>query len=145
MQSNYYIVKAVCGHVGKGMAVDKDFAVRANSGKEAASIARTLPRVKHDMKYAIKSVLKVCYEDYINQRSLNDSDPYLRCLNRQEQNYLCPSLNVYSIKIDEEEKLGKKVSRKAYVNNYCFHYDNWEEWGNADFRNSKLNCRYYYK
>lgn len=127
MQSNYYIVKAVCGHVGRGRAVDKDFAVCAASGKEAASIARAIPRVKHDMKYAIKSVLKVEYKDYLNQRFLNNCDPYFKCLNRREQDDLCPTLNVYSLREEDEQNYGRKVSKKAYVNNYCFRNDYMEE------------------
>ncbi len=127
MQGNYYIVKAVCGHVGRGKAVDKDFAICAKSGKEAASKVRAFPRVKHDMKGAIKSVLKVDYSDYVNQLFINESDPYLKCTNIQEQNYYCPSLNTYSLYPEEEHKQGRKVSKKAYMNNYCYHYDNWED------------------
>lgn len=122
MIRKFYIVTAVCGHVGKGKGIDRDFAIRASSAKEAARIARNLPRVKHDMKYAIKNVEEVDYEGYRRQRLINDNDPYLNCSNRQEQNLLCPQLDFYTI--EEEEKVKKqKVSEKKYFNSYCYHSD----------------------
>lgn len=124
MEDNYYIVKAVCGHVGRGWAIDKDFAICAGSGKEAASKVRAYPRVKHDLKYAIKSVTKVDYDEYINQISLNNEDQYMHCINKQEQDSLCPSLDIYSIRNGEDEKSGRKISKKAYINRYCYHSDN---------------------
>ena len=127
MKNNYYIVKAVCGHVGKGKAVDKDFAVIAHSGKEAASKARLIPRVKHDFKYAIKSVVNVDYEAYALQLSMNDLDPYLKCENKRDQNRSCNALSIYRLHDEEEKATGKKISKRAYVNNYCFHDDfDWE-------------------
>lgn len=129
MQSNYYIVKAVCGHVGKGKAIDREFAVYAHSGKEAAAIARMLPRVKHDYKYAIKSVVNVDRNTFDVQYALNDLDPYLHCLNRSEQTMLCPALPTYSMVDEEEEKRGGgRISRRRYVNRYCFRDDFEEEY-----------------
>lgn len=126
MEDKYFIVKAVCGHVGRGWAVDKDFPICASSGKEAASKVRLYPRVKHDMKYAIKSVTKVGYEEYMNQIVVNNNDPYMHCMNKQEQESLCTVLDVYSIKKKNEQKSGRKISKKAYINNYCYHKDSWE-------------------
>ena len=48
-----YEVCAKCGHVGRYNYVDKIFAVKASSGKEAAAKVRNFPRVKHDHKDAI--------------------------------------------------------------------------------------------
>lgn len=122
MNENYYVVTAVCGHVGKGRGIDKDFAVRAFNGKEAARIARDLPRVKHDMKGAIKNVVEVDFERFERQILINDNDPFLRCRNRQEQNLLCPQLDFYTIEKEEKRKK-QKVSEKRYFNNYCYHSD----------------------
>lgn len=121
MQSNYYIVKAVCGHVGRGKAVDKEFAVYAHSGKEAAAKAREIPRVKHDYKFAIKSVSNVDLMSFNVQKLLNDMDPFLNCGSKWEQYLLCPSLPTYRLHEEEEKKTGRKISKRAYVNNYCFH------------------------
>ena len=52
----YYRVEALCGHVGKGRCIRKEFGVVASNGKEAARVCRTIPRVKHDFKEAILSV-----------------------------------------------------------------------------------------
>ena len=125
MKSNYYIVRAVCGDVGKGKAVDKDFAVYAHSGREAAAIARDISRVKHDFKYAIKAVLNVDFITFVTQKAINEMDPYLNCGNIQEQQILCPNMEPYLLheEAGDVRKNNKTVSKKAYVNNYCFHND----------------------
>lgn len=55
----FYEVKACCGHVGRGRYIVKSFYLCAESGKEAASIVRREPRVKHDWKYAIAEVRSI--------------------------------------------------------------------------------------
>ena len=60
----FFVVTAVCGHVRRGWGIDKDFAVVADSAKEAAAIARQLPRVKHDLKMAIRNVREVDKNGY---------------------------------------------------------------------------------
>ena len=61
------------------------FPVRAISAAEAASVTRAFPRVKHDHKDAILSVKEVDADEYDDQRTVNNYDPYLMCRNRQEQ------------------------------------------------------------
>ena len=53
MKSKFFRVTCKCGHVGRQFFVRVDFPVNADSGKEAAEIARFIPRVKHDHKDAI--------------------------------------------------------------------------------------------
>lgn len=80
-----YEVCAKCGHVGRNYYVDKIFAVKADSGKEAASMVRNFPRVKHDHKDAIRYVVmidEVRFEEIIDT---NSKDPYFQCKNIQEQ------------------------------------------------------------
>ena len=81
----YYSVRVKCGHVGKKFYIPVTFAIIAESAKEAARIAREMPRVKHDHKDAIQSVLEISQEEYIALRQQNDSDPYLQCKSVQEQ------------------------------------------------------------
>ena len=83
--SEFYIVDAVCGHVGRENAVIKHFVVRSANAKEAAAFVRTLPRVKHDYKFAIRNVQLVSFEDYLIQYLKNQFDPYLNANNIQEQ------------------------------------------------------------
>ena len=117
----FYIVDAVCGHVGKKNAVIKSFAITATGAKEAAAVCREIPRVKHDFKYAIRKVRKVSLEQYLIQRTWNAFDPYLTATNIQEQNSIKEDLHLVSM-----EDLGKKdpykktrkVSPKRYLNNY---------------------------
>ena len=52
----FYKVTAKCGHVGRNNYIEKDFFVKADSGRDAALIVRCKPRVKHDRKDAILSV-----------------------------------------------------------------------------------------
>lgn len=80
-------VIAKCGHVGKNKYILKSFAVKAEDGKQAAKLVRGLPRVKHHHKDAIKSVEEVCYERYLAIKVQNDSDPYFKCKNVQEQRH----------------------------------------------------------
>ena len=81
----YYEVTAKCGHVGKGFYIPITFPVRAHSAAEAASVTREFPRVKHDHKDAILFVREVDADEYDDQRTVNNYDPYLMCRNRQDQ------------------------------------------------------------
>jgi hypothetical protein len=60
--NKHFIVTAKCGHVRRANFIAIDFPVVASNGKEAAAIARQLPRVKHDHKDAILGVREVSYE-----------------------------------------------------------------------------------
>lgn len=119
---NMYKVIAKCGHVGKGKYIPITFAINANDGKEAARIARNIPRVKHNKKDAIINVIKIDLEEYLSLKEKNANDPYLTCKNKQEQN--CFDLEERIIheesykveKLVEEPKIkifyGKELVRK---------------------------------
>lgn len=81
----YYMVTAKCGHVGKGYYIPITFPIRAESAKEAASVTRAFPRVKHDHKDAILSVEEVDYYDYEDRSYINSFDPYLQCKSKKDQ------------------------------------------------------------
>ncbi len=83
--TKYYEVIAKCGHVGKKYYVPIKFAVVAKSGKDAAKIARQIPRVKHHHKDAILKVTKIDYETFLELKEINSKDPYLKCSSKQEQ------------------------------------------------------------
>lgn len=83
---NHYLVLCKCGHVSREFYIPVYFCVRAEDGKEAAKIARTIPRVKRNHKDAILSVTKVSKEIYDYQNKINDNDPYLLCKSKHEQN-----------------------------------------------------------
>ena len=82
---NYYLVLCKCGHVSRDFYMPIEFCVRATDGKEAAKIARTIPRVKRNHKDAILRVMKVSKEVYDFQNEINDNDPYLLCKSKHEQ------------------------------------------------------------
>ena len=83
---NYYLVLAKTGHVSRKFYMPISFCVIAENGREAAKIARTIPRVKRNHKDAILSVTKVTKEEYDLQREINNNDPYLLCKSKHEQN-----------------------------------------------------------
>ena len=121
--SEFYIVDAVCGHVGRENAVIKHFAVRAANAKEAAAFVRSLPRVKHDYKFAIRNVRLVSFEDYLIQYLKNQFDPYLNANNIQEQRMDCDGIEVLKMSDLEDFKSYRKktkVGHKRYLNNYVF-------------------------
>ena len=85
MKSKFYKVTCKCGHVGKKWFIRISFPVNAENGKEAAQIARSIPRVKHDHKDAILGCVEIDYEEYLLLQVINSNDPYLKCSNKQEQ------------------------------------------------------------
>ena len=128
-----YEVCAKCGHVGRNNYVEKIFAIKAMSGKEAAALARAIPRVKHNHNDAIRSVEiidDIRFSEIIEQ---NANDPYFTCTNIQEQRAYC-DLEIFPeedyiedvfSKTDCEyaTKYYKKQALrhpKKYINNYLY-------------------------
>ena len=81
----YFSVKTKCGHVGKLNCVWIDFAIVAESAKEAAQIARQKGRAKHHHKNTVKEVVEISISDFYKLKAKNDSDPYLHAKNHREQ------------------------------------------------------------
>ena len=106
MNELYFKVLAKCGHVGKNFYIEKWFYVRADNGKDAAKVVRNKPRVKHNHKDAIRQVIQIEYDEYINGIKIMKSDMYFKAQNIQEQKlYNC-------IKEDEVYPEEKPVKRK---------------------------------
>lgn len=84
-----YEVCAKCGHVGRGRYVEKTFAVVAPDARTAAKIARSIPRVKHHHKDAIRYVVEIDRDRYLDIRWRNMADPYLCSTSKHEQRELC--------------------------------------------------------
>ena len=134
----YFIVCAMCGHVGKGKYVEKSFPLVASTGKEAAQACKAIPRVKHDNKRAILSVREVGYEEYRMQQRINEADPYLKAKCRRD--YFAAGLGYEDCKMMEDVdgavgKFKRKNSdisnskrgrHKAYVNQ-CNERLDWKE------------------
>lgn len=89
----YWAVAAKCGHSGFGKKyyVPVTFAIQAESGTDAAAIARAMPRCKHDHPDAVLAVTKISYEEYIALNNANAQNPYFHCASKQEQ---CASIPV---------------------------------------------------
>lgn len=83
-----YEVVCKCGHVGRFHYVKISFPIKARSGKEAARIARGLPRVKHDHKNAILNVCRIDQNRFVELMERNNQDPYLHCSCIQDQNLI---------------------------------------------------------
>lgn len=84
----YCKVFVKCGHVGVNNCINVWMPVEAENRKEAANIARWLPRVKHHHKDAIIDVVKIDKDEYDELVEINSNDPYLNCHSIQEQNMI---------------------------------------------------------
>lgn len=116
MENKYYAVTTKCGHVGRGKYTKITFPIIASCGREAATIARHMPRVKHDLKYAIIDCFEVSYDEYLNLKEINSNNPYLQCKNVQEQNLLCEYLYLSVYSLYEEGNNNYYDKRKERLN-----------------------------
>ena len=91
-ENRKFIVSTKCGHVGRNKYILIDFAVTAKSAKDAAKVARNIPRVKHHWKNAIENVKEVSYEKYYKQLIINSKDNYLKAKCIQDQHIMCINL-----------------------------------------------------
>ena len=80
-----YVVSVKGGHVGRHRYMPIDMPIKATSKKEAATIARSRPRVKHDHPDAILSVSHVTEEVFMETVRKNREDPYLNVRSKHEQ------------------------------------------------------------
>lgn len=96
-----------CGHVGKSHYVIISFPLMAQSKKDAARIARGMPRVKHDYQDAILNVFKIDQKRYFELLEINDRDPYLHCTCIQDQN-----MHDLSDRLMTEDRSNHYTSRK---------------------------------
>jgi|GEM_PF-2301103 len=81
----YFTVTCKCGHVSRKKYIPITFAIVAKNRKEAAAIARNLPRVKHNHKYAILQNKEIAYTEYLEIKENNKHDPYLNVNSSYEQ------------------------------------------------------------
>ena len=107
MESRYFKVTCKCGHVGRGYFIRIDFPVMAGSGKEAAAIAREIPRVKHHHKDAILACTEITPDEFEALREKNKYDPYLRCENPQEQSM------IFDLHLRLEPEAGRTTAAKT--------------------------------
>lgn len=102
----FYKVEAKCGHVGKNWYFPAAFYITAENGREAAKVARVMPRVKHDHKDAILSVSEIDVDSYVRGKETIMDNPYWLCKNIQEQRIQCRNL---------EENLVAEVEKTHYL------------------------------
>ena len=100
METNYYIVKTKCGHVGRNNYIIIDYPITASSKKEAAQNARHRPRVKHNHKDAIIEVREVDYNEYLQFKNQFRKNPYIKSSTIQQQRILYP--DYYMDRIEEK-------------------------------------------
>jgi len=112
MNKKYYAVKCKCGHVGRHNYILITYGIIAESAKEAAFIARWLPRCKHHHKDCIREVTEITIDEYIQIRLINNLDPYLNCSSRKQQKTHDVSGRVFP---EEEKELENNISiNKVY-------------------------------
>lgn len=134
-----------CGHVGKSHYVIISFPLMAQSRKDAARIARGIPRVKHDYQDAILNVFKIDKERYFELVETNNNDPYLRCTCIQDQNMIDLSdrlmdenhLDYYTPRKEENKKAfycnkQKIRNQKRYMTRY-YDIEKFDTYSAAEF------------
>lgn len=115
-QKYYYIVICKVGHVGQNNYTTIAFPIYAENGKEAAKIARSLPRVKHNQKDAIISCKRVSKEIYEAQKAENSKNPFLHCVNRQQQRPFEEALQIF----EEHKPIVKRTKNHSLRNTKNF-------------------------
>ena len=107
--NSYFAVICKCGHVGRNNYILITFPVIANNKKDAARIARNIPRCKHHHKDCIREVANISYEDFLRIEQKNNKDPYLKCKCIQDQRNVDISSRVEC----EQSKHFKKTKEKT--------------------------------
>ncbi|MCF0242930.1 MAG: hypothetical protein HUK25_09840 [Treponema sp.] len=110
----YYKVTAKCGHVGKSYYYPGDLFIKAENGREAAKVAREMPRVKHDRKDAILNVAEIDYETYKLGKEDARRNPYFTCESIQEQYEYWDEIEAQLLIDDYLEKQSNKKSSKKH-------------------------------
>lgn len=81
----YFEVTTKCGHVGKYKCIWINFAIMAESAKDAVKKVKEFGRIKHHHKNCIKQVKEINFYYFMKLKAQNDADPYLHCKSVQEQ------------------------------------------------------------
>lgn len=114
----YYKVTAKCGHVGKGFYYPGDLFIKAENGRDAAKVAREMPRVKHDRKDAILNVVEIDLESYLAGKEATRNNPYFFCESIQEQFKYWDEIETQILVDDYLAKQSlKKVTKKHSLRN----------------------------
>lgn len=117
-EKSYFKVTCKCGHAdSKKKCTYIDFPIVATSRKEASSIARNLPRVKHHHKDCIRDCVEITFEEYQELLVKNQQNTYLQSHSIQQQRE-----NVdYSIFEDDPAFLNKdEIKKKEISNKKCY-------------------------
>ena len=115
----YYEVTVKFGHVGKNKYYKGNIYIKAENGKEAASKARSCPRVKHDHKDAILSVTELDYETFQKLWEQNENISYFSCYNVQEQrDCLCEIQDQIFQETRFDQEPVKRTKKHNLRNNY---------------------------
>jgi len=86
MKTRFFAVTAKCGHVGRQFYYEGTFNISALTKKEAAAIARSMPRVKRDHKDAILRVEEITVETFTAAQEAFKSEAYFHCNSKRKHN-----------------------------------------------------------
>ena len=114
---NFYLVTTKCGHVGKNSYIPIIFPVKAETGREAASLARQFPRVKHNHKDAILDVRCITLEEFLEIKESNNNDLYLKCHSKQEQNLI---VNLSERMVDDLHNVKQVFDKQARLDRVAY-------------------------
>ena len=112
MGNKYFKVICKCGHVGRGHFVRVSFPITAQCARDAADVARYIPRVKHDQKDAILDCVEIDEAEFLAVKKANNEDPYLRCSSPQEQR----CIEDFSSRVENEPSFFAKERKEKNKN-----------------------------
>lgn len=122
----YFAVTCKCGHVSRKYYMPITFGIVAKNRKEASRIARKLPRVKHNHKYAIIDNKEISFIEYKRINEQNKYDPYLNVQSNYQQKEIMDSIegrlvleDKYKSKHSKNEVKPKvRYHKKEKIRNY---------------------------
>ena len=94
----YFMVTAKCGHVRRNNYTLMNLFIKADSKKDAASIARGVGRVKHHHRDAIRDVVEISFDEYIEGLKANDQNSYFQVHNSSDARAFLSELDIYNEK-----------------------------------------------
>ena len=108
----------------------------AETGRDAARIARQFPRVKHHHWDAIIDCQRVSKRLYDMQKKINDNDPYLQIKSKHEQNEIRDLIENRMMIDNHQEELinkNKKSSRPNLKFQTMKYKDSYEDYNYIEF------------
>ncbi len=123
----YFLVKAKCGHVGRGKYIEVDFPICAETMHDASQSCLQRPKVKRHLKNAISSVREVSFDDYQEERQAFNVNSYVRAHTKKETRVWLDEVQSLDYRdkrknsfADRNERINYLMKKKKLKEEYCY-------------------------